>query len=130
MKLTDNFDKEHQKSGLIDFQVGDTIRVFSRIKEGDKERLQSFEGLVIAKKHGTGMNATFTVRKVSDGIGVERVFPLHSPIIGKIEFVKKSKVRRAKLYFTRSTKSKKMRTLTGKKSAATKTEEETEKSAE
>ncbi len=89
---------------------GDTVRVYEKIKEGDKERVQVFEGLVIAVKHGTkGLNATFTVRKISYGIGVERVYPLHSPTIQKIEVVKHDKVRRAKLYYVRGMKGKKKR---------------------
>ena len=84
--------------------------MFLQEKEGDKERLQSFEGLVIARKHGKGIGATFTVRKVVDGIGVERIFPIHSSKIGKVEIVKTSKVRRAKIYFVRQ-KSKKMKTV-------------------
>ena len=82
------------------FEVGDTVRVDVRIKEGDKERIQAFEGTVIAKKHG-GISETFTVRRVSYGVGVERVFPVHSPSVAKVELVRKGKVRRAKLYYLR-----------------------------
>lgn len=84
-----------------EIKPGQTIRVYQRIKEGNKERLQPFEGLVIATKHGRGINGTFTVRKISEGIGVERVYPLHSPTIDKIEVLKTSEVRRAKLYYMR-----------------------------
>jgi large subunit ribosomal protein L19 len=94
-------EKTHLRTDLAGIRPGDTVRVAQRIKEGDKERLSTFEGLVIAKKHGDGISGTFTVRKVVDGIGVERVFPLHSPVIAKIEVVRRAKVRRAKLYYIR-----------------------------
>ena len=93
----------------LDFNSGDTIRVWQRIKEGDKSRLQAFEGLVIARKHGREPGATFTMRKVSGGIGVERIFPLYSPTIEKIEIVSHSKVRRAKLYYIRDKAAKEIR---------------------
>ena len=80
--------------------VGDTVRVHLKVKEGNRERIQVFEGTVIAKKHG-GINETFTVRRISYGVGVEKVFPLHSPIIQKVETIRKGKVRRAKLYYLR-----------------------------
>ncbi|MFA7244233.1 MAG: 50S ribosomal protein L19 [Patescibacteria group bacterium] len=99
-------EKKLMKKNVPDIVSGDTIRVHLKVKEGAKERVQIFEGLVIAVKHGKGLDGTFTVRKESFGIGVERVFPLHSPRIIKIERIKHSKVRRAKLYF--------MRELTGK----------------
>jgi large subunit ribosomal protein L19 len=83
-----------------DFNPGDTVSVHVRVVEGDKERIQQFQGVVISKR-GSGVNSTFTVRKVSDGVGVERIFPLHSPRIAKIEKVKEGKVRRAKLYYLR-----------------------------
>lgn len=82
------------------FSVGDTIKVHVRIKEGDKSRIQVFEGTVIAKKHG-GVSETFTVRRISHGCAVERVFPLHSPVVEKVEIVRLAKVRRAKLYYLR-----------------------------
>ena len=81
--------------------VGDTVRVHVRITEGDKSRIQVFEGTVIAKKHG-GINETFTVRRVAHGCGIERVFPVHSPVVEKVEIVRSGKVRRAKLYYLRS----------------------------
>ena len=87
------------------FNVGDTVRVDVRIKEGERERIQAFEGTVIAKKHG-GVAETFTVRRVSYGVGVERTFPLHSPKIDHIEIVRYGKVRRAKLYYIRDLKGK------------------------
>jgi|SRR3990167_2702346 len=94
-------EKQHLRSDLPWVNPGDSVRVVQKVKEGDKERLSPFEGLVIAKKHGKGISATFTVRKVVDGVGVERVFPLHSPTISKIEILRRSKVRRAKLYYIR-----------------------------
>ena len=81
-------------------EVGDVVRVQVRIKEGDKSRLQAFEGTVIAKKHG-GISETFTVRRMSHGVGVERVFPVHSPNVDSVELIRKGRVRRAKLYFLR-----------------------------
>lgn len=88
------------KKEVPQFNVGDTVRVGVRIKEGEKSRVQAFEGTVIAKKHG-GIAETFTVRRVSYGVGVEKVFPVHSPAIEKIETVRSGKVRRAKLYYLR-----------------------------
>jgi large subunit ribosomal protein L19 len=88
------------KNDVPDFRAGDTINVQVKVKEGDKERIQDFQGMVIGR-HGAGINATFTVRKISDGVGVERIFPLHSPRIAKIERVKEGKVRRAKVYYVR-----------------------------
>src|SRR3989344_7292244 len=86
---------------LPDIRPGQTIKVHQKIKEGAKTRTQVFEGIVIAHKHGSGPNATITVRKISNGIGVERIFPLHAPSVGKFEIVRTSKVRRAKLYYLR-----------------------------
>ncbi len=80
--------------------VGDTVRVYVKIKEGDRERVQTFEGTLIAKKHG-GVSETFTVRRVAHGCGVERVFPLHSPNVDKVEVIRSGKVRRGKLYYLR-----------------------------
>lgn len=88
------------KAETPEFSVGDTVKVHVKIKEGDKSRIQIFEGTVIAKKHG-GINETFTVRRVAHGCGIERVFPLHSPVVEKIEIVRYGKVRRAKLYYLR-----------------------------
>ena len=82
------------------FDIGDTVKVHVKIKEGEKFRIQIFEGTVIAKKHG-GINETFTVRRVAHGCGIERVFPLHSPVVDKVEVVRSGKVRRAKLYYLR-----------------------------
>ena len=97
------------KKNLPNIQPGDTVRVHQKVKEGEKERIQVFEGIVLARKHGTGINATITVRRVSKGYGVERVFPIHSPVLDKIEIVKRAKVRRAKLYYLRKAKGKKGR---------------------
>ncbi|MCC8131241.1 MAG: 50S ribosomal protein L19 [Ruminococcus sp.] len=88
------------KTEVPQFAVGDTVRVHVRIQEGDKSRIQVFEGTVIARKHG-GISETFTVRRLSHGCGVERVFPLHSPVVEKVEVVRLAKVRRAKLYYLR-----------------------------
>ena len=92
--------KEYLKSDVPAFRAGDNVRVHVRIKEGDKERIQVFEGLVISR-HGGGISATYTVRKISSGVGVERTFPLHSPKIDHIEIIRKGDVRRAKLYYLR-----------------------------
>lgn len=93
----------------MDLRSGDTVRVWQKVKEKDKIRLQAFEGLVLARKHGTEAGATFTVRKVVDGVGVERIFPLYSPMIDKVEVLRRSKVRRAKLYFVREKAAKEIR---------------------
>lgn len=85
----------------LDIHAGDTVKVSQKIKEGEKTRLQVFEGLVLARKHGSEAGATFTVRRVASGVGVEKIFPLYSPMIDKIEIVKRAKVRRAKLYHIR-----------------------------
>lgn len=90
-----------QLKTLPDFRVGDTVKVHQRIKESGKERVQMFEGLVIARKGGTGVNATFMVRKIASGVGVERIFPLHSPNIVKLEISKPGMVSKAKLYYVR-----------------------------
>ena len=92
--------KENLKAEIPQYNVGDTVRVYVKVVEGTKERLQAFEGVVIAKRHG-GISETFTVRRLSFGIGVERTFPVHSPKIDRIEVIKKGKVRRAKLYYLR-----------------------------
>ena len=88
------------KTDVPQFNVGDTVKVHVRISEGDKSRIQMFEGTVIAKKHG-GINETFTVRRVAHGVGIERVFPIHSPTVDKVEVVRTGIVRRAKLYYLR-----------------------------
>ncbi len=100
MDLMKTFSEKYQKAEPPKVEVGDTVRVHLHVKEGNRERIQVFEGTVIAKKHG-GIAETFTVRRMSYGVGVEKVFPLHSPIIEKIEVVRSGKVRRAKLYYLR-----------------------------
>ena len=105
MNIIENLEKEQMRLDMPDFKAGDTVKVHARIKEGDKERIQVFQGVVIRKRKGkTG--ATFTVRKVSYGIGVERIFPLHSPAIDKIEIVTRGKVRQGRLYYLRNLRGK------------------------
>jgi large subunit ribosomal protein L19 len=96
MNLLQRFEEEGRKSNIPSFQAGDTVRVHVRVVEGEKERIQVFEGVVIARKGGSNRE-TFTVRKISYGTGVERIFPLHSPMIEKIDVVRMGRVRRAKL---------------------------------
>ncbi len=98
--IIDQIEKENMKENLPEFNIGDTVRVGVRIKEGDKERIQAYEGVVIARKNG-GVRETFTVRKLSNGVGVERTFPLHSPLVADVEVVRKGNPRRAKLYYVR-----------------------------
>ena len=112
MGAINEIEKQQMKKDVTAFNVGDTIRVQVKIVEGDKERLQAFEGIVI-KRQGGGARETTTVRKIVDGIGVERIFPIHSPMVDSIKVMRKGKVRRAKLYYLRG--------LTG--SRATKVEE-------
>lgn len=98
---TQQFTNPYLKTDLPEIRVGDTVRLHGKIKEDSKERIQIFEGLVIAKKHGKGITGSMTVRKIIDGIGVEKTVPLHSPNLAKIEVVSHGKVRRAKLYYLR-----------------------------
>lgn len=123
----------------LEFSSGDTLRVWSKIEDKGKVRLQAFEGLVLARKHGKEAGATFTIRKVASGVGVERVFPLYSPTIDKIEIVKRARVRRSKLYYVREKAARevarkmKMYTLKGKHEeevAESKESKTEEKSAE
>lgn len=93
----------------LDMKAGDTVRVWQKIKEGDKSRLQAFEGMVLARKHGKEAGGTFTVRKVVDGVGVERIFPLYSPMIDSVEVLKRAQVRRSKLYYVREKATKELR---------------------
>lgn len=93
----------------LDIRPGDTVKVWQKIQEKGKTRLQAFEGLVLARKHGTEAGGTFTVRKVIDGVGVEKIFPLYTPMIDKIDLLRRSKVRRAKLYFVREKATKEIR---------------------
>ena len=92
--------QDSMKKDLPELNIGDVVKVHVRIKEGDKSRIQIFEGTIIAKKHG-GISETFTVRRVAHGCGIERVFPVHSPVVEKVEIVRYGKVRRAKLYYLR-----------------------------
>ncbi len=101
MTNLDTFNKSVANKTLPPIKAGDTVRVYQKIKEGEKFRTQAFEGIVIARKHGSEIGATITVRKMSGDIGVERIFPLYLPTIEKIEILKSSKVRRAKLYYIR-----------------------------
>lgn len=101
--------KEQLKGQIPDIRPGDTLRVHQKIKEGDKERIQIFEGVMLARKHGKGISSTITVRKISQGVAVERIFPIHAPFVQKIEVIKRAKVRRAKLYYLREAKGKKAR---------------------
>ena len=105
MDIIEQIEKENLKTEVPVFSVGDTVRVSFKVIEGSKERIQNFEGIVIAKKHG-GIRESFTVRRVSYGIGVERTFPVHSPKVAGIKVIRRGKVRRAKLYY--------LRDLTGK----------------
>jgi large subunit ribosomal protein L19 len=125
----DVFIQGQLKKNVPDIRPGDTVRVSQKIKEKDKERIQDFEGVVIAKKHGEGISGTITVRKVISGVGVEKVFPLHAPTIEKIEVLRRGKVRRAKLYYLRTAKGKKAR-LKKTEFAAAIAEEEPAKPAE
>ena len=100
MSLIDQIEAAQKKDVKVQFKAGDTVRVFFKVVEGGNERIQAFEGVVIQKK-GTGLTETFTVRKISFGVGVERIFPTHSPRIDKIQVVRQGKVRRAKLYYLR-----------------------------
>ena len=101
MTIIDQIEKEQLRNDLTSFNIGDTVKVMVKVKEGEKERIQAYEGVVIAKK-GSSIRETFTVRRVSFGIGIERTFPLHSPKIENIIVVRKGKVRRAKIYYLRN----------------------------
>jgi len=105
MNVIENLEREQMRMDIPDFKPGDTVKVHARIKEGEKERIQVFQGLVIRKRKGT-TGATFTVRKISYGIGVEKIFPLHSPNIDKIELISKGRVRRGRLYYIRQLRGK------------------------
>jgi large subunit ribosomal protein L19 len=103
MSLIQKIEQDQMKKDLPAFRAGDSVRVHVKIKEGDKERIQAFEGIVLRIRRG-GINSTFTVRKISFGQGVERIFPLHSPVIDRIEITREGRVRRAKLYYLRRLK--------------------------
>ena len=107
-QLLNEITSEYMKQDVPEFRPGDNVKVHVRIKEGEKERIQVFEGLVI-KRRGGGISETYTVRKMSNGVGVERTFPVHSPMVARIEVVRKGKVRRAKLNYIRSLSAKKAR---------------------
>ncbi len=109
MDIVKAIEQEYKKEELAKFNIGDTVKVYVKIKEGNRERLQAFEGTVI-KRQNSGLNETFTVRKLSQGIGVERTFPMHSPKIEKVEVTRKGKARRAKLYYLRDRVGKAART--------------------
>ena len=108
MKTLDVVDAASMKADIPEFRAGDTLKVHVRVIEGNKSRVQVFQGVVIARS-GSGVNETFTVRKVSYGVGVERIFPIHSPIIQSMQVVKEGTVRRAKLYYLRGMSEKKIR---------------------
>ena len=108
MNTVQKIQREGLKSEMGNFKSGDTVRVHTKIKEGDKERIQIYEGVIIRLK-GEGIGATFTVRKVSYGIGVERIFPVHSPMIAQVELISRGKVRRARLYYLRDLSGRKAR---------------------
>ncbi len=99
-KIIEAINQENLKQSIPEFAVGDTVKVMVKVIEGDRERLQAFEGICIARKHG-GISETFTVRRLSFGVGVEKTFPIHSPKVADIQVVRKGKVRRAKLYYLR-----------------------------
>ncbi len=105
MDLIREVTQQYLKTDIPDFRPGDSLKVHVRLKEGEKERIQIFEGLVVARKHG-GVSETFTVRKISSGIGVERTFPLNSPSVAKVEVTRRGRVRRAKLYYIRGLRGK------------------------
>jgi large subunit ribosomal protein L19 len=105
MNTLQEVENEYLRSDLPEFRAGDTLRVHVKVSEGDKQRIQLFQGVVIARR-GTGTGESFTVRKMSGGIGVERVFPVHSPVLDKIEVVRRGRVRRAKLYYLRGLRGK------------------------
>ncbi|NLJ55576.1 MAG: 50S ribosomal protein L19 [Firmicutes bacterium] len=105
MELINQLEKEYLKEQVPDFSPGDTVRVHFKVVEGSRERIQIFEGVVI-KRRGSGLGESFTVRRISYGVGVERVFPLHSPKIEKVEVIRKGLVRRAKLYYVRKLRGK------------------------
>ncbi len=105
MNVIETLENEQMRFDIPNFGPGDTVKVHARIREGQKERIQIFQGVVIRKRKGT-TGATFTVRKISYGVGVERIFPLHSPMIDKVEVVSKGKIRRARLYYLRKLRGK------------------------
>ena len=129
---TKNILSSSLKENLPDIRPGDTVKVYQKIKEGKQDKTQVFEGEVLAKKHGKGLSAAITVRKVASGVGMEKIFPLHSPVIEKIEIVKRGKVKRAKLYYLREAKGKraKLKTKEFSKKQEVKTKEEPKEETE
>ena len=124
MNLVNEIEKEYLKKDVPTFNVGDTVRVYVKVVEAGKERLQAYEGIVIAKRNGS-IRESFTVRRVSYGVGVERTFPLHSPRIDRVEVVRKGKVRRAKLYYLADRTGKKAKVREDRKKANVEVEPET-----
>jgi large subunit ribosomal protein L19 len=108
MNVMEMLEKEQMRGDIPDFKSGDTVKVYVRIVEGQKERIQAFEGVVIRKRQGES-RSTFTVRKISYGVGVEKTFPMHSPVIDRVEVVSRGKVRRSRLYYLRALRGKKAR---------------------
>ncbi len=111
MQKIDLVEAMQLKTGVTPFKAGDTVNIHVRVIEGDKERIQQFQGVVISRR-GSGLRQTFTVRKISNGVGVERIFPIHSPRIAKIELMKEGSVRRAKMYYVRELAAKQIRQKT------------------
>lgn len=105
MNVLERLEKEQMRSDIPDFRPGDTVKVHAKIREGEKERIQLFQGVVIRRRKGN-TGATFTVRKISYGIGVEKIFPLHSPLVDRIEIITRGKIRRARLYYLRKLRGK------------------------
>jgi len=105
-KQIEELTKDNKKQGLPDIKAGDTVRVYQKYRDKDKDKIQMFEGLVLCRKHGNEVGATITVRKIASGVGVEKLFPIHSPIVDKIEVVKRGKVRRSKIYYIRDARGK------------------------
>jgi len=120
MPIVKHISTAQHRLDMPEFKTGWTVKVHQKIKEGDKERIQMFEGLVIARKGGKGANATFTVRKIASGVGVERIYPLHSPNIAKLEVIKQGDVSVAKLYYVRKKQDNQPRFRKGKEKAKAK----------
>lgn len=120
MPIVKHISTAQHRQDMPEFKTGWTVKVHQKIKEGDKERIQMFEGLVIARKGGKGANATFTVRKIASGVGVERIYPLHSPNIAKLEVIKQGDVSVAKLYYVRKKQDNQPRFRKGKEKARAK----------
>jgi large subunit ribosomal protein L19 len=129
MNLLEKFDKEQERRGIPEFRPGDTVKVHVKIVEGEKERIQAFQGVVI-RKRASGCRASFTVRKVSYGVGVERIFPLHSPTIERIEVIQRGRVRRSRLYYLRKLRGKKARIRARKVGLQVPEPQETEEAGE